>query len=174
VGLTRICARVFVTVFLFTAAAPAQETGKVLRSGWYPWDPYQYLVAQQDIKRLTGLDVQLVRAVFAQIGHEVSYEEVSWKQHQIDIQNGVRDIAAGAFKNADAIRADANNPFLKGTFYAEVALIWGLALSLFLIWYANLLDYKPGEISLAVVVTLLGGLLTRMAVFYFRVKRPIY
>jgi polar amino acid transport system substrate-binding protein len=74
----------------------------------------------------------------------------------------------------DAIRADANNPFLKGTFYAEVALIWGLALSLFLIWYANLLDYKPGEISLAVVVTLLGGLLTRMAVFHFRVKSPMY
>ncbi|MGH7834225.1 MAG: TRIC cation channel family protein [Candidatus Binatia bacterium] len=507
-SLTRICARVCVTVFLFTAVAPAQETGRALRSGWYPWDPYQYLVSQQDIKRLTGLDVQLVRAVFAQIGHDVSYEEVSWKQHQVDIKNGVRDIAAGAFKNAerteyayysapyrketdvlyvrkgeatrytstdvrelltrfrersfrlgiidgfyygpemmefindpanaarivkvaddianfenllsrridgfvvdrlvgatlawrygwqvaveevsppvysadihvlfskkstppelveafnrsldelkesgrygriireylfpvllgatvgqrwffiidisgtiafaisgillarqgryslfgafvlaslpavsggimrdlivnretlavvanpvypaavmltvlagyigfnlaekaglatrndgisendprewalrkvslntaiaffdalglaaftivgvvvavesrssplwlwgpllaaltgagggiirDAIRADANNPFLKGTFYAEVALIWGLALSLFLIWYANLLDYKPGEISLAVVVTLLGGLLTRMAVFHFKVKSPMY
>ena len=74
----------------------------------------------------------------------------------------------------DAIRADANNPFLKGTFYAEVALIWGLVLSLFLTWYANFLDYKPAEISLAVVVTLIGGLLTRMAVFYFKVKSPMY
>ena len=74
----------------------------------------------------------------------------------------------------DVIRADANNPFLKGTFYAEVALIWGLTLSLFLTWYANLLDYKPAEISLAVIATLMGVLLTRMTVFYFRVKSPMY
>ena len=74
----------------------------------------------------------------------------------------------------DVIRADANNPFLKGTFYAEVALIWGLTLSLFLTWYANLLDYKPAEISLAVIVTLTGVLLTRVTVFYFKVKSPMY
>ncbi|MCP4259502.1 MAG: transporter substrate-binding domain-containing protein [Planctomycetes bacterium] len=74
----------------------------------------------------------------------------------------------------DVIRADANNPFLKGTFYAEVALIWGLALSLFLTWYANLLDYKPAEISLAVIVALTGALLTRVVVFYFKVKSPMY
>ena len=74
----------------------------------------------------------------------------------------------------DVIRGDANNPFLKGTFYAEVALIWGLVLSLFLMWYANFLDYKPTEISLAVVVTLIGALLTRMAVFCLRMKSPMY
>jgi polar amino acid transport system substrate-binding protein len=65
----------------------------------------------------------------------------------------------------DVIRGDANNPFLKGTFYAEIALIWGWILSIFLMWYANLLDYKPAEISLAVVVTLSGALLTRMRSF---------
>jgi polar amino acid transport system substrate-binding protein len=74
----------------------------------------------------------------------------------------------------DVIRADADNPFLKGTFYAEIALIWGLMLSLFLMWYANFLDYKPNEISLAVVVTMIGALLTRMAVFYLRIKSPMY
>jgi polar amino acid transport system substrate-binding protein len=74
----------------------------------------------------------------------------------------------------DVIRADANNPFLKGTFYAEIALIWGWILSLFLMWYANFLDYKPNEISLAVVVTLIGALLTRMAVFYLRITSPMY
>jgi polar amino acid transport system substrate-binding protein len=74
----------------------------------------------------------------------------------------------------DVIRADADNPFLKGTFYAEIALIWGWMLSLFLMWYANFLDYKPNEISLAVVVTMIGALLTRMAVFYLRIKSPMY
>lgn len=63
---------------------------------------------------------------------------------------------------------------MKGTFYAEVALIWGLILSLFLTWYTNLLDYKPAEISLTVVATLIGGLLTRMAVFCLKVKSPMY
>jgi hypothetical protein len=41
-------------------------------------------------------------------------------------------------------------------------------------WYANFLDYKPAEISLAVVVTLVGALLTRMTVFYLRIKSPMY
>ena len=59
----------------------AQNGPTVFKCGWYPWDPYQYLVVQQDAKRLTGLDVQLVRAVFAQMGHVVHYDEVSWKQH---------------------------------------------------------------------------------------------
>jgi hypothetical protein len=36
------------------------------------------------------------------------------------------------------------------------------------------LDYKPNEISLAVVVTLIGALLTRMTVFYLGVKSPMY
>jgi hypothetical protein len=49
-----------------------------------------------------------------------------------------------------------------------------LALSLFLSWYANRLDYEPGDISLAVVVTLIGALLTRMTVFHFKVKSPMY
>ena len=74
----------------------------------------------------------------------------------------------------DAIRGDANNPFLKGTFYAEIALVWGLILSLFLMWYANRLDYDPTEISLAIVIILIGALLTRMAAFQWRVKSPMY
>jgi hypothetical protein len=74
----------------------------------------------------------------------------------------------------DVIRGDANNPFLKGTSYGEIALIWGWMLSLLLTWYANFLDYKPNEISLAVVVTLIGALLTRMAIFYLGVKSPMY
>ena len=86
-------------LLLLPLSVIAQEGSTVLKCGWYPWDPYQYLVVQQDVERLTGLDVQLVRSVFAQMGHGVSYEEVSWKQHQLDVKNGTRDIAAGAFKN---------------------------------------------------------------------------
>ena len=87
-----------------------------LKSGWYPWDPYQHVVVKHDVKRLTGLDVQLIRTVFAQMGYEVAYEEVSWKQHQLDVSNGVRDIAAGAFKNPErAVYAYFSAPYRKET-----------------------------------------------------------
>lgn len=81
---------------LSAVIAVGQESRKTLKAGWYPWDPYQYVLVTNDLKRLTGLDVQLVRAVFAQMGYKVAYDEVSWKQHQSDIKDGVRDIAAGA------------------------------------------------------------------------------
>jgi polar amino acid transport system substrate-binding protein len=84
-----------------TDGAGAQDSRKIVKSGWYPWDPYQYAFTKNDVKRLTGLDVQLVRAVFADMGYEVAYEEVGWKQHQADVKNGLRDIAAGAFKNPE-------------------------------------------------------------------------
>jgi len=90
-----------ILLFVFPAGTMAQDSAKVLRCGWYLWDPYQYVVEKGEIRHLTGLDVQLVRAIFSRIGYEVSYEEVGWKQHQLDIKNGVRDIAAGAFRNSE-------------------------------------------------------------------------
>jgi len=111
-----VVAWLLAAVLLFPSIVIGQDSGRTLKSGWYPWDPYQYLLVKQDIKRLTGLDVQLVRAVFAHMGYEVAYEEVSWKQHQSDIENGVRDIAAGAFKNPErAEYAYYSAPYRKET-----------------------------------------------------------
>ena len=53
-----------VAFLLFSPVVTAEEASRVLKGGWYPWDPYQYLLAKQDVKRLTGLDIQLVRAVW--------------------------------------------------------------------------------------------------------------
>ena len=103
-------------VLLFPSSAVGQNAQRELKSGWYPWDPYQYTVVKNDVKRLTGLDVQLIRAVFEQMGYEVAYEDVSWEQHQLDVKNGVRDIAAGAFKNAErAEYAYFSEPYRKET-----------------------------------------------------------
>ena len=87
-GWTRAAGRILLTavgfavisqliVLLLPLGVIAQEGPTALRCGWYPWDPYQYLVVKQDAKRLTGLDVKLVRAVFAQMGYVVHYDEVS-------------------------------------------------------------------------------------------------
>ena len=42
---------------LFAFPVVAQQESKVLRSGWYQWDPYQYEVVKRELKHLTGLDV---------------------------------------------------------------------------------------------------------------------
>ncbi len=83
------------------ALLSAEEKPKVLRCGWYLWNPYQYMAVRDDLKHLTGLDVQLVRAICKRMGYEVLFEEVPWKQHQNDVKEGIRDIAAGAFKNEE-------------------------------------------------------------------------
>ena len=74
---------------------------KELRAGWYPWDPYQYQITKNGATRLTGLDVELLRAIFTEMGYMITFEDVSWQQHQQDVKNGIRDIAAGAFKSEE-------------------------------------------------------------------------
>ena len=49
---------------------------------------------------------------------------------------------------------------MRGEFYPEIAALWGLALALFLEWEGERLE--PDEITLAVIVTILGAFLTRM------------
>ena len=49
---------------------------------------------------------------------------------------------------------------LRGELYPEIAVVWGLALALFLEWEGERL--QPDEIKLGVIVTILGAFLTRM------------
>jgi hypothetical protein len=49
---------------------------------------------------------------------------------------------------------------LRGELYPEIAVVWGLALALFLEWEGERL--QPDEIKLGVIVTILGVFLTRM------------
>jgi polar amino acid transport system substrate-binding protein len=52
--------------------------------------------------------------------------------------------------------------------YPEIAVIWGLALSLFFIWEAHRLQQE--EIRLAVIVTMVSAFLTRMMALKFGLK----
>ncbi len=71
----------------------------------------------------------------------------------------------------DVVRADSNNPNLKGSFYPEVALLWGFLFSLFLIWEAGRLNLT--EVWLGVVTTILGALATRLLVMRFGLRSPL-
>ena len=77
------------------------ESKAKLRNGWYLWDPYQFEIFINNEREITGLDIALLTKIFNNMGIELDYSEVSWKQHQLDLKNGKRDIAAGAFLTED-------------------------------------------------------------------------
>lgn len=101
-------------------AAAVNGEGMTLRGGWYPWEPYQYLKKEGERRELTGLDVQLLReAIEGEIGQELELSQVSWSQHQNDLQSGRRDVAAGAFRTASRERyAYISKPYR----FEEIAL----------------------------------------------------
>src|SRR3989338_3309200 len=53
-----------------TAVSNGKEP--TVRSAWYLWDPYQYeeSITTLDEKKLTGLDVELTRALFKRVGYD--------------------------------------------------------------------------------------------------------
>jgi polar amino acid transport system substrate-binding protein len=93
-----LCGLLFV---LIAGPALSQQDSKVLRSGWYQWDPYQYEVVKGELKHLTGLDVQLLKTIFGKMGYELQLDPVGWRQHQEDLKDGKRDIAGGAFRSKE-------------------------------------------------------------------------
>jgi polar amino acid transport system substrate-binding protein len=60
----------------------------------------------------------------------------------------------------DLFRHDRVIANLRGELYPEIAVVWGLALAIFLEWEGERL--QPDEIKLGVIVTILGAFLTRM------------
>nr|WP_256437503.1 transporter substrate-binding domain-containing protein [Roseococcus sp. SDR] len=66
----------------------------------------------------------------------------------------------------DIIRGGGDVPNLKTGFYGEVAVIWSILLSLWLTWRGAVIERE--EVLAAVVVAVLGGVLTRMAVLRMR------
>jgi ABC-type amino acid transport substrate-binding protein len=69
---------------------------RILRGGWYPWDPYQYRENARGNETLTGFDVEIERAVARVMGVELLLPEISWDSHLAGLETGARDIAVGA------------------------------------------------------------------------------
>jgi polar amino acid transport system substrate-binding protein len=68
-----------------------------LRGAWYPWDPYQYRDYRRGVPILTGLDVEIERAVERLMGIELPLSEMAWRDQLKALADGTLDIAAGAF-----------------------------------------------------------------------------
>lgn len=64
-----------------------------LRVGWEEWRPYQY---RDENGRLTGLDVELMRAIADRAGYRLFWYEVAWERHLWEVAAGSIDLALGA------------------------------------------------------------------------------
>jgi len=71
---------------------------KVFTIGWDPWIPYQHINKHG---RLVGLDVELLQAIFREMGCRLLYKEVAWKQLLPAIKRGKILLAAGASKSVE-------------------------------------------------------------------------
>ena len=69
-----------------------------LSSVWEPFPPYQYL-DEQGI--LTGLDIDLLRAVASQANCKINFKKTPWKRGLALIQKGEIDVAGGASKTKE-------------------------------------------------------------------------
>jgi polar amino acid transport system substrate-binding protein len=78
--------------------------------------------------------------------------------------------AAGGTILRDVIRSDAHNPTLKTSLYAEIALVWGLILSLAA--RSGDAGAGPGRFQAAVIIVVVGAFISRMAVVIMRVRSP--
>ncbi len=85
-----------VLLVLLVVPAKADTFDRTLKGGWYLWDPYQYLQNKGGNEILTGLDVELMRAIASEAGYRVEQTAVPWRQHIEDLRTGARDIASGA------------------------------------------------------------------------------
>lgn len=89
---------IFISYSYSSAASPAANALKdnILSVGWYPWDPYQYLAEENNEDSLTGLDVQLTRAVADLASKNLKYQEIQWQDSLYALEAGTLDIIPGA------------------------------------------------------------------------------
>lgn len=75
----------------------AEEDSKdILIGGWYLLEPYQFSRITPSGNKITGMDIDIAEAISNSVGVIIKLEEVNWKQHQLDLEKGTRDIAFGA------------------------------------------------------------------------------
>lgn len=76
--------------------------------------------------------------------------------------------AAGGGILRDVVRSEPEIPTLKGELYPEIALAWGLILSLYMMWQSRQLD--ADAIAFGILLTFVGAFLTRIATIHFGIR----
>jgi polar amino acid transport system substrate-binding protein len=103
-GVVRLVLAVLLSLLLWAPAARAGER-PLVRSGWHPWEPYQFRSRGDSATQITGLDVELFRAVFEdELGMDLSLPEISWQKQLQLLELGDLDVASGAFRTPERER----------------------------------------------------------------------
>lgn len=77
---------------------PLSAVADSLSLGWEDWKPYQY---QSSDGELTGLDIEMVKAVFDSQGKSLKFLQLPWKRHLDNLESGHIDLAASASKTPE-------------------------------------------------------------------------
>lgn len=81
---------------------------------------------------------------------------------------------AGGSILRDIVRADSSHPNLRREFYAELSLIWGFLLSVFITIYANSNIVEPSALKAAVIITTVGCFVSRLYVLINHIQSPLF
>jgi polar amino acid transport system substrate-binding protein len=99
-------------VFLLLLFQAFPTTAQPLRAGWYAGEPQQFLQQRGGTEVLTGLDIEMVRAIAARAGHAVVFEPVPFPALLAAVEAGSRDLLPGTVANADrAARGQLSRPY---------------------------------------------------------------
>jgi polar amino acid transport system substrate-binding protein len=66
-----------------------------LNMGWDPWEPYQYLTPDDEVR---GLEIDLINAIAHEAGCNINFVQKSWMKLLHGIRSGSIDMLAGASK----------------------------------------------------------------------------
>lgn len=88
-------ARALVAVGLIVAAAAVSPSRAgadcVLRVAWEPYAPYTF---RDESGEISGIDIEVIKAVAEGIGCELTYRELPWARILLEVENGAVDISS--------------------------------------------------------------------------------
>lgn len=81
-----------------TTSDSCEETNlkTIFNAGWEEWQPYVYEKTTHYGPELTGLDIELLRAITKKIGVDLSITKTPWEGQINGIKDGAKDILGGA------------------------------------------------------------------------------
>jgi polar amino acid transport system substrate-binding protein len=82
---------------LFPATFLFANTQRVITVGWDSWVPYYYL----DNGVLTGLDIDIVKAIGDKAGYTLDFQEMPWVRNLHSVKLGEVDLAISASKTSE-------------------------------------------------------------------------
>jgi len=90
-----------VLLWLFSSGSPATQSAKCqLNVGWESWIPFQYIDHNGD---LTGLDIDLTRAIFKGMDCQLTFVNMPWPRQKLALKNNTIDVVMSMVKNQEGL-----------------------------------------------------------------------